>query len=95
MDELWGSRQALNDPAIKDEAAEVLRGLIDKVVLTPRAGAAGLDAVLHGDLARILALCAEAEGRKSPKRRQPSRGGEGCVVSVVAGVGFEPTTFRL
>ena len=28
-------REALNDEAGRDEAAELLRGLVDKVVLTP------------------------------------------------------------
>ena len=36
---------ALNDPLIRDEAAEVLRVLIEKVGLLPRAEAKSLDAV--------------------------------------------------
>jgi site-specific DNA recombinase len=87
---------ALNDPLIRDEAAEVLRDLIQKVVLVPRAGAKGLDAVLHGDLARILQLCEAAEEKSgSRKRKLPGQGGPGSQVSVVAGAGFEPATFRL
>lgn len=49
--------EALNDPAIRDEAGNALRGLIDNVVLTPDAAAPnGLRAELRGDLASILAL---------------------------------------
>jgi site-specific DNA recombinase len=48
---------ALNDDAIKAEAGEIIRSLIDRIVLTPSAGAPdGLDARLHGDLAAVLAL---------------------------------------
>ena len=48
---------ALNDDSIKAEAGEILRSLIDRVVLTPTADAPdGIDAQLHGDLAAVLAL---------------------------------------
>ena len=87
---------ALNDPLIRDEAAEVLRDLIEKVGLVPRAGAKGSDAVLYGDLARILQLCEAAnETSGSRKRKLPGQGRPGSQVSVVAGAGFEPATFRL
>ena len=77
---------ALNDPLIRDEAAEVLRDLIEKVVLVPRDGAKGFDAVLHGDLARILQLCEAADEKSgSRKRKLPGQGGPGSQVSVVAG----------
>ncbi len=46
--------EGLNDPVIKDEAAEVLRSLINRIELEPREDGAGLDARLHGDLARIV-----------------------------------------
>ena len=48
---------ALNDAAIRAEAAESLGSLIEKVVLTPDDSAPdGLAAELHGDLAMILNL---------------------------------------
>ena len=83
---------ALNDPALRDEAAEVLRGLMANVVLTPDASAEdGVRAELHGAAAEILSL---GDGR-SPALRA----GSGCVpagqLSLVAGTGFEPVTFRL
>ena len=71
---------------IRDEAAEVLRELIEKVVLVPRAEAKGLDAVLHGDLARILQLCEAADEKSGPANaNSPARAGRGVEVSVVAG----------
>ena len=70
---------------------DAIAALIQRVVLTPRADAPGLDAVLHGDLAEILALCGEVK----PNDRRPAVGTAGRQVSVVAGAGFEPATFRL
>ena len=74
---------ALNDDSIKAEAGEILRSLIDRVVLMPAAGAPdGIDAQLHGDLAAILAL-SNADGRK---QKPPAKGLAGSQLSVVAGV---------
>src|SRR5262249_22319917 len=57
---------ALNDDSIKAEAGEILRSLIDRVVLTPAADAPdGLDAQLHGELAAVLAL-SDPETQKLP-----------------------------
>ena len=71
-------QRAFDDDAIRSEAATILRGQIDRIVLTP--GKAGsLDAELHGDLAAVLALCegreCERPGKGMPRRR----------LSVVAG----------
>jgi hypothetical protein len=46
----------LGDVKHRDEAMELIRSLIEKVELTPRKEG-GLDALLHGELARILVLC--------------------------------------
>ncbi|WP_152568952.1 hypothetical protein [Microvirga sp. BSC39] len=46
----------LEDAAHKDEAMELIRSLIEKIVLTPSEGG-GVEAILHGDLASILCLC--------------------------------------
>jgi site-specific DNA recombinase len=73
------------------EAMELIRSMIDRVVLRPRADGTGLDALLYGDLAQILAICAEAGSHD----KHPRTGVPGCQVSVVAGAGFEPATFRL
>ncbi|MCH2516452.1 MAG: recombinase family protein, partial [Dehalococcoidia bacterium] len=59
--------------------------------LFPATDDSGLDAELHGDLAAILALC----NTDDPKKQRPGSEEPGRQLSVVAGVGFEPTTFRL
>ena len=59
---------ALNDESIKAEAMELIRSLVDKVVLSPDGESPNLNAILHGDLATILAFC---EGAKD-KQRQPA-----------------------
>jgi hypothetical protein len=57
----------------------------------PRAEAEYLDAALHGDLAAILSACAGA----AQKGNAPDLAISGRPLSVVAGTGFEPVTFRL
>ena len=71
----------LNDDVIKAEANEIIRGLIDKIVLFPATDDSGLDAELHGDLAAILALC----NTDDPKKQRPGSEEPGRQLSVVAG----------
>ena len=72
--------ESLNDPMIRTEAAEVLRGMIEKVVLTPdRSAPDGLTCELHGSLAAVLASI-EPSGRG--KRSRFDHEGQ---LSVVAG----------
>ena len=80
--------EALADPRDRDEAAEAIRGLIERIVLTPGAKRGEMDAALHGDLGTIL----EWAGNKSRKGAKDIHR-DRMSVSVVAGVGFEPTTF--
>ena len=71
-------------------ARELLASMIEKIEVFPRAnGERGGDLLLHGDLAAILGL--------NPKTQKPatSEGDGQSLQTVVAGVGFEPTTFRL
>jgi hypothetical protein len=71
---------ALNDEVIKAEAADILRSLIERVVLTPSADASdGLDAQLYGELAGVLALS------DPDKQKLPALGAAGSQLSVVAG----------
>lgn len=79
--------------ATRPEAIDLLRGLIEKIVLTPDADAANGHVIeLYGELGSILSLCgngmdtnANARGVSAGVRQ----------MTLVAGVGFEPTTFRL
>ena len=63
----------LTDPELAAEAMDAITALIRRVVLTPRADAPGLDAMLHSDLAEILALCSEA----TPNDKRPAVGTTG------------------
>jgi site-specific DNA recombinase len=82
--------KALQNPQERDDAAEAIRGLIERITLTPGAKRGEIAATLHGELGTIVEWTART-GRKN-KTDTP---GAGVSVSVVAGVGFEPTTFRL
>ena len=84
---------ALNDPEARPEAAELLRGLIESVTLTPDPDAPNGHVIeLRGELGAIFALC----GNDVAANANARRGAAGVrQVTVVAGVGFEPTTFRL
>jgi site-specific DNA recombinase len=68
----------LNDPAVRDEATDLMRSLIDRIELHPRDCGEGVDALLHGALAQILTLCVDVDG----KRKLPKPGSQ---LSVVAG----------
>ena len=74
----------------RDEAMEAIRSLIEAVVLSPEASELRID--LQGDLAALLRL----GGLETNK---PAAGGTGDGLleqaKLVAGVGFDPTTFRL
>jgi site-specific DNA recombinase len=72
--------EALNAPATAAEAGEIIRGLIDRLVLTPVEGV--LQADLFGDLATIMAM-AEAPLRTNKRPGPPS--GEPGLLSAVAG----------
>jgi site-specific DNA recombinase len=82
-----GLRDALYEINGRDEAFEKVRSLIEKIVLTPVEGELRID--LHGELAGILSLCNDSKKPTSPSERRAEQ------VKMVAGVGFEPTTFRL
>ena len=81
---------ALREPEERDVAAAAIRGLIERIVLTPGEKRGDLQITLRGDLGTILEWT--GNGGEKGKTDTPS---SGMSVSVVAGVGFEPTTFRL
>ncbi len=79
--------QALDTDDTRAEAAEIIRGLIDRIVLTPTDD--GLAAELHGDLAQILALCDGAKDKRGHKCELPGTGVPGSQLSVVAGARYQ------
>jgi site-specific DNA recombinase len=68
------------------EASEMLRGLIDSIVLTPEEGQLRIE--LRGNLAAMLSAAQKT-------RRSPKTGDLLVPVQLVAGAGFEPATFGL
>jgi DNA invertase Pin-like site-specific DNA recombinase len=84
-------RATLTGPEAAHDAVEIVRGLIDRIVLTPadQNVAKALYITLEGHIAGILALATKAKA--------PLDEGDACVsvTKLVAGAGFEPLTFRL
>jgi site-specific DNA recombinase len=74
-----GLQQALADPAMKSEALEILRGLIERVVLRPVNG--GFEVELVGAIARMI----EAGLRDGNKKAASLEETAVCSVKVVAG----------
>ena len=81
-------KSLLQNDATKHQATEIIRSLIEKIVVSPTNQRGKSDVVLHGALAPILAYANEtAQSGVLPS-------GVGRVL-LVAGAGFEPATFRL
>jgi len=80
-------QEALSDATTQLEAGEIIRSLINRIELTPDGDTLAIK--LYGDLAQIIAFSeTSADKQKGP-------GEAGPILSVVAGRGFEPLTFRL
>ena len=79
-------RDHLNNADYKDEAATVLRGLIDNIIVQPTKE--GIEIDITGNLASMLTLSLETQ--KAPRRERCD-----STILLVAGTGFEPVTFRL
>ncbi len=84
------------------KAGEALAALIDKIVLVPADDQPDHMAIeLHGDLAAILSAAGttgpitKAERPRPGARNGVGTGASESLLSVVAGAGFEPATFRL
>ena len=85
--------EALNAEDTKAEAADILRGLIDKLIPTPDPTAnGGREIELFGVLGAILALYDKGMATNAKTR---TVGAGVRQVTMVAGAGFEPAAFRL
>ncbi len=73
---------ALNRKDTRAEASEAIRALIDEIRLVPEDGELKIE--LFGELAALVGLANE----------NPRSDDRGLQVTLVAGVGFEPATFR-
>ena len=78
---------ALNTPDTITQANEATRQLIEKVRLVPKGNTLNIE--LFGELAALISLSI------GPKDKHPLADAEGVQVTLVAGAGFEPATFRL
>ena len=78
--------EALADPALRHEALQILRGLIDRVIVHP--GDDDPQIELVGEIVRMIELGLDAKQATLPAEAA-------CSVKVVAGEGFEPTTHGL
>ena len=81
-------KSLIQNEATKNQATEIIRFLTDKIVVSPTGQRGRSDVVLHGALASILAYANDTA------QSGVVSSGVGRVL-LVAGVGFEPTTFRL
>ena len=79
--------RSLNDPNTLIEANTAIRQLIERVRLVPENGELKIE--LYGELAALLKL------GTAPKNKHPQAESEGVQITMVAGAGFEPATFRL
>jgi site-specific DNA recombinase len=77
----------LKDEALQSTAVEIIRSLIARIEVYPRQERGQCEVILVGALAQILAFAQE--------KTTAASGGGGGTFLMVAGVGFEPTTFRL
>jgi site-specific DNA recombinase len=80
---------ALNGEDTRTEAADILRSLIDRIMVTPDLETGTPVISLEGNLAGILNLSQTAKNAAPVSQEDVQQ------VELVAGVGFEPTTFRL
>jgi hypothetical protein len=87
--------EALNRPQERAEAAEALRGLIDRIVLTPGPNKGEIDAMLYGDLSTIPNWVDRQPVGRTVKTNTTGGDLTGVSVSVIARARFELATFRL
>ena len=93
--------KSLKDPEHRQEAADLIRSLIERIVLTPNEEAElGVSIDVQGDLAGILKMSLSEKEWKEMDRQileqiQSLESKDEKTAVLVAGGGFEPPTFRL
>ena len=87
--------EALHQEDTRTEAFEIIRSLIEKVLIHEEPGAPP-SVELIGDIAAMIEVALEGpKTQKTTRKRVVLRDRELSSVMVVAGTGFEPVTFRL
>ena len=84
--------EAFTDETTRTDATELLRGLIDRVLL--HLGEHGIEFELVGDIAAMVEITLPKDGTAARDGAAVSETFRRSV-KVVAGRGFEPLTFRL
>lgn len=77
--------EALNKPEERAQASEVLRMLIEKIVLSPGPNRGEIDALLYGELSTILNWVDRQAIAKAVKTKTPAANATVVSLSVVAG----------
>ena len=80
-------QQALADEAIRPGVVDTIRSLIDRIEVHPGQMRGRCEVIVVGALAQVLAF--------AQQKTTAASSGDGGTFLMVAGVGFEPTTFRL
>ena len=79
---------SITSPNLRSEAIDLIQSMIDSIVVTPLPDGDGFDIELNGELGAILTIMDQ-------KSKNPGTNVSRRSLSVVAGAGFEPATFRL
>jgi site-specific DNA recombinase len=77
----------LDDEATRPQAVDIIRSLINRIEVHPAQERGHCKVIIVGALAQILAF--------AQQKTTAASSGDGGTFLMVAGVGFEPTTFRL
>ncbi len=87
-------RNALEQEATRDEALQIIRSLIEKVVIhaSPQGGC---EVELVGEIAAMVAVSVNLDNKKAAPEGTAFDDRTMSSVKLVAGTGFEPVTFRL
>ncbi len=86
---------ALEMPSLRAEAIELVRSLIERIIVSQTE--TGTEIELVGEIARMIELGQSTilDNKKAARLRAALSATDVSSVKVVAGAGFEPTTFRL
>ncbi|WP_249211887.1 recombinase family protein [Gluconobacter cerinus] len=85
--------ESLNQPEDRAEASEAVRALVEKIVLSPGDKRGDIFATLYGELGTLLRFVNQRDTKSGKSLKRLAK--KSMWESVVAGVGFEPTAFRL
>ena len=95
-DKVANLHEAITQDDLRTEALDILRELIDRVDIGLKAEDGIRPIELIGDIAAMIEASSGALNSKKPASDGAGvLGPYACSAKVVAGVGFEPTTFRL